>query len=134
MSVSRTSTTYFLLLLSAVAANADVISYTDPANQGSVDDTAGNIALIFDVNSPISVTGLGVFTNSGSGVFTTPVEVVIYNTSTNTAVTPVVTFLGSYAPAGLGYDVFQSIAPVTLAAGSYEVDEIGLGCLFNCSE
>jgi hypothetical protein len=48
-------------------------------------------------------------------------------------VTPVATFLGSYAPAGLGYDVFQSIAPVTLAAGSYEVDEIGLGCLFNCS-
>jgi hypothetical protein len=36
-----------------------------------------------------------------------------------------VTFHGQYATAGLGYDVFQSIVPVTLAPGFYEVDAVG---------
>lgn len=121
-----------LLIAGAAALRAD-IAYTDSANQGNI-DIAGNIALLFNVDSPISVTALGAFTANGSGTFTTPVDVVIYNTGTNTAVTPVATFQGSYAPAGLGFDVFQAITPVTLAPGSYEVDEIGLGCLFNCSQ
>jgi hypothetical protein len=116
-------------------ANISYIAYSDPANQAlDPTDSAGNIALIFDVNSPISVTALGVFNATGSGTFTTPVQVVIWNTTTNTEVTPVVTFLGSYTPVGLGYDDFQPITPVALGAGSYEVDEVGLGCTFNCSE
>jgi len=51
--------------------------------------------------------------------------VAIFNTVTNTEVTPVVTFHGNYAPAGLGFDLFQAITPVVLGVGSYEVDAVG---------
>src|SRR5690349_4606656 len=104
----------FTLVTTVMSLGANTVAYIDPTNQASIGDTAGNIALLFDVNTPISVTSLGVFTASGSGAFTTPVEVVIYNTGTNAPMTPIVTFLGSYTPAGFGFDVFQSIAPVTL--------------------
>jgi hypothetical protein len=111
-------------------ASAAIIAYTDPANQGISYDYVGNIALQFNVNSPISVTALGVFNAFGDGVINGTVQVVIYNTISNIAVTPVATFHGSYISAGLGYDVFQSINPVILGVGSYEVDEVGLSGLF----
>ena len=79
------------------------------------------------MNSPITVTGLGVFNASGSGTITGPIRVVIFNTVTNTEVTPVETFKGAYTPAGLGFDVFQVITPVVLGVGSYEVDAVGFG-------
>jgi hypothetical protein len=121
-----------IVLMGVVSAYAD-IAYKDPANQASPGDLAGNIALLFNVNSPISVTALGVFNASGSGTISGTVKVVIYNTTSNAEVTPEVTFHGTYTPAGLGYDVFQSVTPVTLGVGSYEVDEVGLGCLAGCS-
>jgi hypothetical protein len=109
----------------ALTANADVMPYTDPAGQGT-QAWGGNLALDFDVNSPITVTALGVFNASGSPI-TGPIQVAIFDTATNTEVTPVETFQGSYAPAGLGFDVFQAIAPVVLEPGSYEVDALGFG-------
>jgi hypothetical protein len=121
-----------IVLRGVVSLHAGIIAYNDPANQASVGDGAGNIALIFNVNSPISVTDLGVFNAFGSGTITGTVQVVIWNIITNAQATPVATFHGSYTPAGLGYDVFQSITPVTLGVGSYEVDEVGLGCVFGC--
>ena len=125
MKMTRLSAFFGLLALAgAVSARADNIAYTDPARQG-VQAWGGNLALNFNVLSPITVTELGVFNASGSGTITGPIEVVIYNTGTNTAVTPVVTFMGNYAPAGLGYDVFQAITPVVLGIGSYEVDAVG---------
>ena len=109
----------------AVTLNADVIAYTDPSGQGTqVLPFSENLALDFNVNSPITVTELGVFNASGSGTIAGPLQVVIFNTTTNTEVTPVVLFLGSYTPAGLGFDVFQAIAPVVLGPGSYEVDTL----------
>lgn len=114
------------------SARAAIIAYTDPADQG-VADFVGNIGLKFDVNSPISVTALGVFNASGTGTITTPLQVAIFNITTNAAVTPVVTFNGIYTPAGLGFDLFQSITPVTLGPGSYEVVAIGFSSLFGGS-
>jgi hypothetical protein len=125
MKMNRLSAFIVLLALAgAVSAHADTIAYTDPASQGT-QAFGGNLALNFNVLSPISVTELGVFNASGSGTITGTIQVAIYNTVTNTMVTPVVTFHGNYTPAGLGFDLFQAITPVVLGIGSYQVDAVG---------
>ena len=125
MKMTRLSAFFGLLALAgAVSVRADNIAYTDPAGQGK-QAYGGNLALNFNVLSPITVNELGVFNASGSGTITGTIQVVIYNTGTNTAVTPVVKFSGNYSPAGLGFDVFQAITPVVLGVGSYEVDAVG---------
>ena len=96
------------------------IAASDPSGQGT-QGFFGNMALRFTVNSTIDVTQLGVFNASGSGIITGSIQVAIYNTDTNTVVTPFVTFNGAYAPAGLGFDVFQTISTVILSAGNYEI-------------
>jgi hypothetical protein len=113
-----------LLVLGCLAIHAGVVAYDDPVNQG-VQVYTGNLALNFNVNSPITVTDLGVFNATGSGTIAGTIKVVIFDTVNNVAVTPVVTFHGSYAPGGLGFDVFQSISPVVLGPGSYQVDAVG---------
>jgi len=125
MKMKRLSAFIALLALAGAASTrADTIAYTDPAGQGT-QAWPGNLALNFNVLSPITVSELGVFNASGSGTITGKLQVVIYNTVTHTAVTPVVTFSGNYTPAGLGFDVFQTIAPIVLGVGSYEVDAVG---------
>jgi hypothetical protein len=127
MKMKRFAAFFGLLVLAgagAVSARADSVAYTDPAGQG-VQAWQGNLALNFNVLSPITVTDLGVFNASGSGTINGTIRVVIYNTATNTAATPVATFHGNYTPGGLGFDVFQAITPVVLGVGSYEVDAVG---------
>jgi len=124
-----TCTLFFGSFLAVVPARAD-IPYEDPSNQGT-QSWGGNLGLNFTVITPITVTQLGVFNAAGNGVITGPIKVAIFDFSTSQVVTPVVTFEGSYTPAGLGYDVFQSITPVTLAAGSYQVDAFGFGTDLN---
>ena len=127
MKMKRLSAFFGLLALAGVSARAD-IAYTDPASQGT-QGWPGNLALNFNVLSPITVTELGVFNASGSGTITGTIQVVIFDTNTNTEVTPVVTFgpNQTYSTAGLGFDVFQAITPVVLGVGSYEVDAVGFG-------
>jgi hypothetical protein len=105
-------------------AYANIIPYNDPALQG-FGTFPGNLALTFDVLTPITVVDLGVFNASGSGTITGSIQVAIYDTVSNTLVTPIVTFSGLFTPAGLGFDVFQAITPVVLGVGSYEVDAVG---------
>jgi hypothetical protein len=113
-----------LVTLLGVVSNASTIAYADqPPSAGF--GFGGNLALNFNVLSPITVTELGVYNAAGDGVITGTINVVIYNTTSLTQVTPVVTFNGTYTPAGLGFDVFQSITPVTLGAGSYQVVAVG---------
>jgi len=119
-----TGSVLFLLIGAACLHASSNIAYTDPANQGT-QAWGGNLALDFNVISPITVTDLGVFNASGNGTIAGTIQVVIYNLGTNTQVTPIVTFHGNYAPAGLGFDVFQSIAPVVLQPGTYQVDAVG---------
>jgi len=114
------------LLAFSALANATVAPYSDPVGQGT-QNWGGNLALTFTVNSPVTVSALGVFNALGNGNITGPIQVAIYNTVTNLQVTPVATFAGHYAPSALGYDVFQSITPVVLGPGSYEVDAVGFG-------
>jgi len=112
------------LLGGGVCIQASVIPYSDPSGQGT-QGFGGNLALTFDVLSPITITALGVYNSSGSGTIAGRIQVVIYNTVSNAAVTPVVTFSGAYTPQALGFDVFQLITPVVLGPGSYEVDAVG---------
>jgi hypothetical protein len=110
-----------LLLGSGMMVYADIVPYSDPAGQGT-QNWGGNLALLFQVNSPITVNELGVFNASGSGLITGTIQVGIYN-SLGSLVTPVVTFHGQYTASG--YDIFQSILPILLGPGSYEVDAVG---------
>ena len=116
----------FIAFVTTAPVNADTVAYSDPGSSG---DQAfnGNLALTFTVNSPITVTSLGVFNASGTGLITGTINVVIFNTATNSKVTPVVTFGpdSTYTPGAGGFDVFQSISPVVLAPGTYEVDAVG---------
>jgi hypothetical protein len=99
------------------------IPYQDPANQGT-QDWYGNLALQFQVWGPISVTSLGVFNASGTGTITTgPITVGIYDLTTSTLITSISFPTGSYTHQG--FDVFQSITPVVLSPGLYEVDAVG---------
>lgn len=116
------------VLLFAVASGmmifADIVPYSDPSGQGT-QSWGGNLALTFNVNSAITVNGLGVYNASGSGFITGTIQVAIFDTTTNTEVTPLATFHGPSTLGAQGYDVFQSIAPVVLGIGSYEVDAVG---------
>jgi hypothetical protein len=99
--------------------------YSDPAGQGT-QNWYGNLALTFDVNAPITVNALGVYNASGTGLITGPIDIEIYDLTTSSVVAGVTIFSGQYTPQG--YDVFQAITPVTLAAGDqYEVDAVGFG-------
>src|SRR5712692_5097112 len=91
-----------LALIGVLPVQAATIAYNDPVSQGS-QAWGGNLALTFDVLSPITVTALGVFNASGTGVITGPIQVAIYDTAANTQVTPIVTFSGFYSPAGFGF-------------------------------
>jgi hypothetical protein len=113
-----------VFLVGVVSVSASNIPYTDPASQGT-QAWGGNLALNFNVVAPIILTELGVFNAAGNGVITGTISVVIYDLTSHTQVTPMVTFHGTYATAGLGYDVFQTITPVTLGVGSYQVDAVG---------
>jgi hypothetical protein len=112
----------FLLVCGVRAFGQDSIIYTDPAGQGT-QSFDGNLGLDFTVNEGITVDALGAFNASGIGTITGTIDVAIYDFSTSSWVTPTVAFHGAYTPDG--YDVFQSITPVYLAPGNYQVDSVG---------
>jgi hypothetical protein len=101
-----------------------VIPYTDQAGNGT-QVFSGNLALNFTVNSTITVTDLGVFNATGSGIISGNLKVAIFDFTNNVLVTPIVTFHGVYTVAGAGFDVFQAISPVVLGPGNYQVDAVG---------
>ena len=111
-------------LVSGLQARGQAV-YTDPAGQAS-QNFSGNLALTFSVNSPVTVDALGVYNASGTGLITGPIQVEIYDLATDQVVAGITIFAGRDTPQG--YDVFQALpTPVTLAAGSYEVDAVGFG-------
>jgi len=112
--------------LQAVGQNAANVVYQDPAGQGTQNFT-GNLALTFTVNSPETVTDLGVFNYLGNGIVTSTVDVGLKNLTTGQVVATDIFTPGNYPLEGLGYDVYKNITPVALTQGdSYELDEVGL--------
>jgi hypothetical protein len=116
----------FVFACGTLAFGQDQIVYTDPAVQHLSTDVPGDdMGLNFTVNEGITVDALGAFNAAGNGVITGYIQVAIYDFSTGQWVTPDVTFHGTYTPEGAGYDVFQSITPVYLPPGNYQIDAVG---------
>ncbi|MGA2373358.1 MAG: VPDSG-CTERM sorting domain-containing protein [Candidatus Korobacteraceae bacterium] len=125
ISIARCLSVAFVLAVAASMAYGATIVYTDPADQGT-QNWYGNLGLDFTVNTPVTVTALGVFNATGSGDITGPIDVAIYDFTTSSWVTPTVAFSGTYTPQGDGFDVLQQlITPITLAPGNYQVDAVG---------
>ena len=123
-----------VLGISALASNgarADII-FSAPSGLAGNQNYPGTLGLNFRVNvgSSLDVTALGVF-NPLSGTDTaiqTNLYAQIFQTTlgsngvpiSGVAVTPALDFLGVTDPTGAAY-VFQSITPVVLGAGTYEI-------------
>jgi hypothetical protein len=79
----------------------------------------GTLGLNFDVNSPISISALGVFDDSSNGLQSS-LAVTIYDRTTGLALFTPVVFAAGTANTGDEY-IFQNIAPLLLGAGSYQL-------------
>jgi hypothetical protein len=111
----------FLLAVRPVAAAT--IAYMDPADVGN-QIWNGSLGQDFTVNSPITVTELGVFDSGQTGTIGGTLEVAIFSSS-GTQETPTVTFSGTTGTL-VGGDLFLSLAtPITLAPGNYSVTTAG---------
>jgi hypothetical protein len=104
--------------LFAWQAGATVAYTTPPGLPGTQQDGPYTLADVFTPSSSIVVDALGAFTANGN--FSGTVDVAIYAVTSlggsvsGSLISPVAAFNGSYTPG----TVFQSIAPVTLAANS----------------
>jgi len=122
--------TYFLfavlalILLTIVPMQAATIAYADPADTGN-EAWTGNLGEDFTVNSPITITALGVY-DSGQGPINGDLEVAIFSSS-GTQETPAEIFTGPITSYTLiGGDVFQTLtAPITLGPGNYSLTTTG---------
>jgi hypothetical protein len=96
----------------------------------------GNLASVFTVNSPVTVTALGIYNPTGNGKVTglNNIEVALYDITTGQQIGSTVTFVhgDTYTTGGLyGLDVFQSISATTLQPGLYEVDAVGFNSAYS---
>jgi hypothetical protein len=114
------------VLMSVVPAFADTLAYADPSGQGT-QNWAGNLALTFQVNTTIVVDQLGVFNANGTNALTVPgnITVGIYNSSGVLLTSVVFSSGNTYATSNS--DLLQSITPIFLTAGIYQVDAVGFG-------
>jgi hypothetical protein len=122
-----------LVLASGLQAYSQVV-VSDGTSQGNQAAGSTNLSLIFSVNTPITVTYLGVFDN-GSPTIAGTIDVGLYyygpigGSPVNTVVASAV-FNSSGTYTSVGNDEFQAIAPLLLAPGRYNLDAVG----FNASD
>lgn len=115
--------TFLLAAALALPAAANAVTvYDTPASTPGNQNWSGTLGLDFTVNAPVKVTSLGAF-DSGKDGITTDIFVAIFDAG-GALVSPVVSFFGAANPGGTAY-VFQSITPLTLAAGSYQLGAWG---------
>ncbi|MGD0548269.1 MAG: PEP-CTERM sorting domain-containing protein [Terracidiphilus sp.] len=129
----------FLMAGGMKAVGDSVIAYTASPYDNSPElinyyGSAGyNLGLAFTVNTSITVDYMGVYDPTGTTTIPhgTNMTIALWDITTNTEVAGTqVTFSsagGPYTKLGSPNDLFQSIAPVTLAASTdlYEVDAVG---------
>jgi hypothetical protein len=96
-------------------AQADVI-YSLPNTIVGNQSFTGELGLDFTVNAPITIDSLGAFTNGAS-----PIDVTLYDSSGVGLAHTVIT-------AGSGYS-FNSIAPLVLTGGTYQIAAYGYNAL-----
>jgi len=116
-------------LASSPVAFADDVAYSTVSGQG-IQTWTGDLANFFTVNSNLTINSLGVFNAAGNGIIggSSPIEVAIYSVTPSGATSLVAS--ATFAPGSYyeqGYYVYQSIAPVNLTPGTYEVDAVGFG-------
>ena len=118
-----------LALAGGLQAFGDTVVFNDQSISGyTPQGFTGNLASFFQVNSPVTVDALGIFNASGTGYIAGTIQVGLYDVTTGEQVGTTVTFgpdTSYTAGGGFGHDVFQTIAPQTLAPGLYEVDAVG---------
>jgi hypothetical protein len=125
----------FILACGLQALGQNNVVYNDPPDQASQDFT-GNLALLFQVNSPETVIDLGVYNAAGTGYIPigTTLDVGLYNITNAPSLVAAATFTGgnTYPLEGLwNLDAYQPIAPVALVPGDiYEVDAVGFNSVY----
>lgn len=105
----------------AAPASAVIVYNTAPGLAGN-QAYSGTIGLDFRVNTAVRVTALGAFDALSDGL-STDIFVGIFNAA-GVLVSPVINFNGATNDGSSAY-VFQSITPIVLAAGDYQVGAWG---------
>jgi hypothetical protein len=110
-----------LLIAAANSSAANSVAYQVPAGVVGNQSDGANVSFGMDFNvvSPITVSGLGVFDSSQDGLLA-PIAVAIYDRTTQTPVTSVVNFAAGTGPTSgslVGGSRFLIISQITLPAG-----------------
>ncbi len=108
-----------MLVVWAAAAHADVVIYDFPATVGSQAFT-GSLGMDFDVNSPITITAVGVF-NSNQVPINGTLSAEIFNVATGLPVGGTLVSLTGTQGTLIGGSRFLGITPVTLPVGDYSI-------------
>jgi hypothetical protein len=124
-----------VLLPFVQSVRADTLAYS--ANNATGNQTyGGNLGLDFNVVSPILVTGIGAFDDSGDGI-APPITVGIFqrlpggnpdlDVAGSLISSTVETISGTGNPLVGGYRFITFANPIFLAAGFYTIDAVGFG-------
>ncbi len=103
-------------------AQCNIVAYNGVADVGSQDFNE-RVGLNFTLNSPVTITALGVFDDGQNGL-TTTIQVGIIRTSDGTTVAGPISITGSSDPLEFKFRM-RSISPVILAVGNYVVVAVG---------
>ncbi|MGO9622774.1 MAG: PEP-CTERM sorting domain-containing protein [Desulfobaccales bacterium] len=111
----------FMLIAWAAAAHADYTAYDVPAPTSGNQSWTGSLGMDFNVQSPVTITALGVYDSGQDGISGT-LYAVIYNRDTGQPVTKTLSFTTSN-PGTLndGSRFLTLTFPVTLVPGNYSV-------------
>jgi hypothetical protein len=109
-----------MLVVWAAAAHADLVIYDFPAISPGTQAFTGSLGMDFDVNSPITITALGVF-NSGQAGITGTLSAEIFNVTGLAVGGTLVSLTGTQGTLIDGSRFLGLLTPVTLPAGDYSI-------------
>ena len=116
-----------LVLLAVMPMQAATIAYMDPQDLGN-EIWPGNLAEDFTVNSPITITALGVYDSGGTGSTGSPAGTLTVGiVASNGTVEGSATFSPSTTYTLTGGDLFQNVTMFTLGPGTYSLTTTGWG-------